>query len=39
MDGKVEMRLLNAEFLALNGEAQKIERTIVENLRSLVGGV
>ena len=34
---KLEIRLLNAEFLTLNGEAQKLERAIVENLRSLVG--
>jgi len=36
---KAEMRLLNAEFVTLSDEAQKLERTIVENLRSLVGGV
>jgi len=34
---KLEMKLLNLEFLALNDEAQKLERKIVENLRSLVG--
>ena len=34
---KLEMCLLNAEFLTLNGEAQKLEMAIVENLRSLVG--
>ncbi|MCL1851817.1 MAG: type I restriction-modification system subunit M [Peptococcaceae bacterium] len=34
---KLEMRLLNAEFLTLNGKAQKLERAIVENLRSLLG--
>ena len=34
---KLEMKLLNLEFLTLNDEAQKLERKIVENLRSLVG--
>ena len=35
---QLEMRLLNAELLTLGAEAQKLERTIVENLWSLVGG-
>ena len=35
---KLEMKLLNVEFLTLNDEAQKLERKIVENLRSLVAG-
>jgi type I restriction enzyme M protein len=34
---KVEMRSLHVELTALNAEAQTLERTIADNLRSLVG--
>ena len=34
---KAEMRALNAELTVLNAEAQMLEKTIAENLRSLVG--
>jgi len=36
---KVEMLRLNAELTTLNEEAHELEQTIVENLKSLVGGV
>jgi type I restriction enzyme M protein len=36
---KAEMLRINGELTALNTEAQALERTIAENLQSLVGGV
>jgi type I restriction enzyme M protein len=35
---KAEMLSLNAELSTLNTQAQTLEKTIAENLRSLVGG-
>jgi len=35
---RAEMRSLNAELTTLNTEVQYLERTIAENLQSLVGG-
>jgi type I restriction enzyme M protein len=35
---KAEMQKLNAELSALNDESHNLERTIADNLRSLVGG-
>jgi len=34
----LKLRKLNAELTVLNTEARKLEKTITENLRELVGG-